>query len=185
MVGRAVELQVHKTPARPGAVALDVSGLTVYDDRGQVAVNDLSLQVRAGEILGIAGVQGNGQTELCEALMGLRPTAAGSVRLDSRDVSHAAPQHRLRAGMGYIPEDRQEDGLVADFPVADNLVLDVYDRRPFAKGIALDLEAIRAAAVSKVAEFDIRTTSIATPVGTLSGGNQQKVILAREIGRED
>jgi len=184
MVGRAVELQVRKAPAGPGAVALDVRGLTVYDDRGQIAVNDLSLQVRAGEILGIAGVQGNGQTELCEALMGLRPAAAGSVRLDSHDVSHAAPRDRLRAGMGYVPEDRQEDGLVADFPVADNLILDVYDRQPFAKGIALDLAAIRVAAVSKVAEFDIRTTSIDTPAGTLSGGNQQKVILAREIGRK-
>ncbi|HKB31427.1 MAG TPA: ABC transporter ATP-binding protein [Streptosporangiaceae bacterium] len=184
MVGRAVELQVRKAPARPGAVAIDVSGLTVYDDRGQVAVDDVSLQVRAGEILGIAGVQGNGQTELCEALMGLRPAAGGSVRLDGRDLSHASPRHRLRAGVGYIPEDRQEDGLVADFPVADNLILDVYDRPPFAKGIALDLDAIRAAAVSKVAEFDIRATSISTPVGTLSGGNQQKVILAREIGRE-
>ncbi len=103
MVGRAVELQVRKTPARPGAVAIDVSGLTVYDDRGQVAVNDLSLQVRAGEILGIAGVQGNGQTELCEALMGLRPAAGGSVRLDSRDLSHAAPRQRLRAGRWLHP----------------------------------------------------------------------------------
>jgi general nucleoside transport system ATP-binding protein len=184
MVGRAVELQVHKAPARPGDVAVDVSGLTVYDDRGQVAVKDLSLQVRSGEILGIAGVQGNGQTELCEALMGLRPVAAGSVRLDGQDLSRATPRQRLHAGVGYIPEDRQEDGLVGDFPVADNLVLDVYDRPPFAKRIALDLDAIRAAATSKVAEFDVRTTSISTPVGTLSGGNQQKVILAREIGRK-
>lgn len=104
-------------------------------------MNDLSLQVRAGEILGIAGVQGNGQTELCEALMGLR-AAAGSVRRDGHDVSHGAPRDRLRAGMGYIPEDRQEEGLVADFPVADTLILDVYDRPPFASGIAPDLEAI-------------------------------------------
>ena len=184
MVGRAVELQVQKTPAKPGAVAIDVSGLTVHDDRGQIAVNDLALQVRSGEILGIAGVQGNGQTELCEALLGLRPAAAGSVRLGSRDLSHAAPRQRLHAGVGYIPEDRQEDGLVGDFPVADNLVLDVYDRPPFAKGIALDLDAIRSAATSKVAEFDVRTESISAPVSTLSGGNQQKVILAREIGRK-
>ncbi len=184
MVGRAVELQVQKTPAKPGAVAIDVSGLTVYDDRGHIAVRDLSLQVRSGEILGIAGVQGNGQTELCEALMGRRPVSAGSVRLDSRDLGHATPRQRLHAGLGYIPEDRQGDGLVEDFPVADNLGLDVYDRPPFAKGIALDLDAIRSAATSKVAEFDVRTGSIHDAVGTLSGGNQQKVILAREIGRK-
>jgi general nucleoside transport system ATP-binding protein len=183
MVGRSVELQVRKAPARPGDVVLDVVDLTVLDDRGQVAVDGVSLQVRAGEILGVAGVQGNGQTELCEALMGLRP-ATGSVRLNGSDLTHATPKQRLRAGVGYIPEDRQEDGLVSDFSVADNLILDVYDRPPFASGIALELDAIRSAATSRVAEFDVRTTSTSTPAGTLSGGNQQKVIVAREIGRD-
>jgi len=183
MVGRSVELQVRKTPARPGAVALDVSGLTVYDDRGQVAVDNLSFQVRTGEILGVAGVQGNGQTELCEALMGLRP-AAGTVRLNGKDLSHASARDRLRTGIGYIPEDRQEDGLVSGFSVAENLVLDVYDRPPYASGIALNLDAVRDAARRRVSEFDVRATSISTPVGTLSGGNQQKVIAAREIGRD-
>ena len=128
-------------------------------------------------------MQGNGQTELCEALMGLRP-ATGTVHLDARDISRARPRDRLRAGIGYIPEDRQEDGIVADFSVADNLVLDTYDRPPNASGIAMDLPAIRENAKSLVAEFDIRTSSIDTPVGTLSGGNQQKVILAREVGRK-
>ncbi len=183
MVGRSVELQVQKAPARPGDVVLDVAGLTVLDDRAQVAVNDVSFQVRGGEILGVAGVQGNGQTELCEALMGLRP-AGGSVHLSGDDLTHATPRHRLRAGVGYIPEDRQEDGLVSDFSVADNLILDVYDRPPFASGLALNLDAIRAAAISRVAEYDVRTTSTSTPAGTLSGGNQQKVIVAREIGRD-
>jgi len=183
MVGRSVELQVQKAPARPGDVVLDVAGLTVLDDRAQVAVNDVSFQVRGGEILGVAGVQGNGQTELCEALMGLRP-AGGSVHLSGDDLTHATPRHRLRAGVGYIPEGRQEDGLVSDFSVADNLILDVYDRPPFASGLALNLDAIRAAAVSRVAEYDVRTTSTSTPAGTLSGGNQQKVIVAREIGRD-
>ena len=183
MVGRSVELQVRKTPARPGAVALDVSGLTVYDDRGQVAVDNLSFQVRTGEILGVAGVQGNGQTELCEALMGLRP-AAGTVRLNGKDLSHASARDRLRTGIGYIPEDRQEDGLVSGFSVAENLVLDVYDRPPYASGIALNLDAVHDAARRRVSEFDVRATSISTPVGTLSGGNQQKVIAAREIGRD-
>jgi simple sugar transport system ATP-binding protein len=184
MVGRAVELQVRKGPAKPGEVTLDVRDLTVRDDRGEVAVDGVSFEVRAGEILGVAGVQGNGQTELCEALMGLRPTAAGSVHLGGQDIAHATPRQRLRSGTGYIPEDRQEDGLVPDFSVAENLVLDVYDRPPYASGIALDLDAIRTTAQARVEQFDIRTTSVFTSAGTLSGGNQQKVILAREIGRD-
>ena len=183
MVGRPVELRVSKEPARPADVVLDVIGLTVAGQGGAVhAVDGVTLEVRAGEILGIAGVQGNGQTELCEALMGLRPMA-GTVLLDGRDVSGATPRERLHAGVAYIPEDRQEDGIVADFSVADNLVLDTFDRAPYASGIALNLSAIRSRATSLVAEFDVRASSIDTPVGTLSGGNQQKVILAREVGR--
>jgi simple sugar transport system ATP-binding protein len=184
MVGRSVQLRVTKPPANPGEVLLDVQGLTVAGEEGQPALDAVSLQVRSGEILGVAGVQGNGQTELCEALIGLRPAASGSVRLDGRDLTHATPRQRLRAGVGYVPEDRQEDGLVAGFSVAENLVLDVYDRPPYASGIALDLGTINGAATERVTDFDIRTTSTATPAGTLSGGNQQKVILAREIGRE-
>jgi simple sugar transport system ATP-binding protein len=183
MVGRAVQLRVSKGPATPAGVMLDVTNLTVPDERGEIAVHGISFQVRAGEILGIAGVQGNGQTELCEALMGLRP-AAGSVLLDGADLSAASTRDRLRAGIGYIPEDRQEDGLVKDFSVADNLVLDIYDRPPFASGIALNLEAIRESAVRQVADYDVRTTSIMTRAGTLSGGNQQKVIVAREMSRD-
>jgi len=189
MVGRAVELRVSKEAAQPKDVVLDVSDLTVTgelipDETGnrQNVLDGVSFQVRAGEILGIAGVQGNGQTELCEALMGLRP-ATGTVRLDGRDITRASPRDRLRAGISYIPEDRQEDGIIKDFSVADNLVLDTYDRAPYAKGIAMDLPAIRDSAKRLVAEFDVRTSSIDTPVGTLSGGNQQKVILAREVGR--
>lgn len=115
--------------------------------------------------------------------MGLLP-ATGTVQLDGRDLSHATPRDRLRAGIAYIPEDRREDGIVADFSVADNLILDTYHRKPFASRIAMDLPAIRENARSLVAEFDVRTSSIDTPVGTLSGGNQQKVILAREVGRQ-
>jgi general nucleoside transport system ATP-binding protein len=161
-----------------------VSDLTVTDETGRVWVNGTSFGVRAGEILGVAGVQGNGQTELCEALMGLRPTTAGTVTLNGRDLTHATPRQRLRAGFAYVPEDRQEDGLIGDFPVADNMVLDTYDQPPFASGINLHLGAITAYATERVAEFDVRTTSVQTPVGTLSGGNQQKVILARELGHE-
>jgi ABC-type uncharacterized transport system ATPase subunit len=184
MVGRSVQLRVTKTPANPGGVRLDVQDLTVPGEEGQPALDAVSFQVRAGEILGVAGVQGNGQTELCEALLGLRPAASGSVQLDGRDLTHATPQQRLRAGLAYVPEDRQEDGLVAGFSVAENIILDVFDQPPYARGIALDLGTRDRTAAERVADFDIRTTSTATPVGTLSGGNQQKVILAREVGRE-
>jgi general nucleoside transport system ATP-binding protein len=191
MVGRSVQLQVTKTVAKPGPVVLDVRGLTVTGSHahhatedGQTAVGNLSFQVRAGEILGVAGVQGNGQTELCEALMGLRPPAAGSMHLNGRDITAASPRDRLRAGIGYIPEDRQEDGLVSSFSVTENVVLDTYDRPPFASGLGLKLGTIRETARERVDEFDVRTPSIDAPVGTLSGGNQQKVILAREVGRD-
>jgi simple sugar transport system ATP-binding protein len=202
MVGRDVQLRVSKEPATPGEAVLRVSDLVVASaatsapapapargagaapaDSGH-AVNGLSFEVRAGEILGIAGVQGNGQTELCEALMGLLPPLAGSVTLDGHDITHATPRARLDAGIAYIPEDRREDGLVGSFSVAENLILNSYDRAPFAKGIRLDLPAIAANAAARIEEFDVRTGSAATPAGTLSGGNQQKVILARELGRQ-
>ncbi len=183
MVGRNVQLRVSKQPAQPGEVVLDVADLTVADPSG-LPVNGLSFDVRAGEILGIAGVQGNGQTELCEALMGLRPTAGGSVTLNGRDLTRASPRARLLAGVAYVPEDRREDGLVGPFSVAENLILDMYDRSPYSSRINLNLPAIRANARARIEEFDIRTGSPATPAGTLSGGNQQKVILAREVGRE-
>jgi len=129
-------------------------------------------------------VQGNGQTELCEALMGLRPVASGQIAFNGHDITHATPRQRLHAGIGYIPEDRQEDGLISAFTVAENMVLDVYDRKPYASGIRLNLGAIEKNAAERIPEFDVRTTSADNPVGTLSGGNQQKVILARELGHE-
>jgi simple sugar transport system ATP-binding protein len=201
MVGRAVQLQVTKSAARAGDVALDVRALTA--GRGHtggalgggdgsasapthagMAVDQVSFQVRAGEILGVAGVQGNGQTELCEALLGLRPVVGGSVHILGRDVTRATTRERLHAGVGYIPEDRQRDGLVGMFSVAENLILDTYSQPPYARGLALDVAKVKETAAARVAEYDVRTTSVATPVATLSGGNQQKVILAREVGRE-
>jgi general nucleoside transport system ATP-binding protein len=192
MVGRDVQLRVSKTPATPGEVVLAVDDLvvraaaasTLAVDAGRFPVSGLSFDVRAGEILGIAGVQGNGQTELCEALMGLLPVAAGTVKLAGADITYATPRERLDAGIAYVPEDRQEDGLVESFSVAENLILNSYDRKPFANGLNLNLAAIGANADTRIKEFDVRTGSSATPAGTLSGGNQQKVILARELGRE-
>src|ERR1700742_621679 len=191
MMGRNVQLRVSKTEAKPGRIVLDVKDLVVPSAQIAVqgeepapAVNGITFRVRAGEILGIAGVQGNGQTELCEALMGLLPATSGSVHLSDRDITGNTPQARLRGGIGYIAKDRQQDGLVSSFPVSENIVLDTYDRRPYASGLALNLTAIRETAEERVKEFDIRAQSISTPVGTLSGGNQQKVILAREVGRD-
>ncbi len=191
MVGRSVQLRVSKTAAQPGRVMLDVRDLVVPAGHGGLpgdehtaAVNGLSFQVRAGEILGVSGVQGNGQTELCEALMGLLPVASGSVFLNDHDITHATPGSRLRAGIGYIPEDRQQDGLVGSFPISENVVLDTYNQPPYSSGLALNLAEIRTTAEERVQEFDIRTQSISAPVETLSGGNQQKVILAREVGRD-
>ena len=184
MVGRSVQLRVSKGEAHPGDVRLAVQNLTVPGERGGTVVQDLSFEVRGGEILGIAGVQGNGQTDLCEALMGLRP-ATGAVLLDGTNISHLSTRDRLRSGIAYIPEDRQEDGLVQSFTVAENLILDVYDRPPYASGIAMDPAVVRKAATTQVADYDVRTTSVQTMAGTLSGGNQQKVILARELSRDN
>jgi simple sugar transport system ATP-binding protein len=182
MVGRSVQLRVSKQAATPAGVVLDVRDLSVPGEHGEEAVRSISFEVRGGEILGIAGVQGNGQTELCEALMGLRP-ATGSVLLDGQEISAATTKDRLRAGIGYVPEDRQEDGLVGAFAVADNLVLDVYDRPPYAAGIVMKPDAVKKAAAQLVDEYDVRTSSVLTPAGTLSGGNQQKVVVARELSR--
>jgi len=183
MVGRDVRLVVDKKPATPQDVVLAVEGLTVTGADGRISLNGVGFSVRSGEILGVAGVQGNGQTELCEALMGLREVHAGTVTVAGRDVTHATPRERLRSGVSYIPEDRTEDGLVGSFSVADNLVLDLYNQAPFSSGIALKPAAIASNADRLVSEFDVRTPSAAASAGSLSGGNQQKVILAREIGR--
>jgi simple sugar transport system ATP-binding protein len=185
MVGRAVQLEVYKGPAQPGGPVLTVSTLKVLDDRGGVAVDGVSFEVRAGEIVAVAGVQGNGQTELIEALTGLRPVVAGRVELDGKDITGAPAQRLFDAQVAHVPEDRQRDGLVLSFPVKDNLVLNRYARPPFARGIVIDRGAIARQAKRLVKEFDIRTPSIDTPAAALSGGNQQKVIVAREFTHGD
>jgi simple sugar transport system ATP-binding protein len=183
MVGRAVDLMVDKEPAQPGGAVLEVRGLTVIDERGHTAVDGIDLDVKQGEILALAGVQGNGQTELAEALLGLTPIAAGTISVDGRDISRATTRARLDAGIGYIPEDRAHDGFVGPFSVAENLVLDLFRRSPFGRGVLLDTDAVERNAIERVEEFDIRTQGIDLPVSSLSGGNQQKVVLARELSR--
>jgi ABC-type uncharacterized transport system ATPase subunit len=183
MVGRQVILQVDKGPAQPGETVLDVDGLEVLDARGNLAVRGVSFEVRAGEVLGVAGVQGNGQTELVEALTGLRSAVAGQVRILGAELTNASPRQVLEQGVAHVPEDRQKDGLVLSFPVADNLILNTYYLPPFAHLGTLNQEAILATAEQRARQFDIRTPSTLTPVSSLSGGNQQKVIVAREFSR--
>lgn len=183
MVGRSVILSVDKGPAQPQAVTLDVKNLVVLDERHNVAVNDVSFQVRAGEVLGIAGVQGNGQTELARALTGLRHIESGSVSILGEDTTHATPRKISELQVAHVPEDRQSDGLVLSFPVEDNLILNEYYRPPFAKGLAMQREVIEKTAEERVQEFDVRTPSIFVNASNLSGGNQQKVIVAREFSR--
>jgi simple sugar transport system ATP-binding protein len=183
MVGRDVQLVVDKPPAQAGEVSLRIAGLTVKDDRGSVTVDDLSLDVHAGEIVGLAGVQGNGQEELVESLLGVRQPESGSITLNGANLVGRTPKAVLADGLGYVPEDRQHDGLVGPFTVAENLVLDMYDRSPFGSGVGLRLAEIRRNARARVAEFDIRTPSVDATASTLSGGNQQKVVLAREMSR--
>ncbi len=183
MVGREVILTVDKKPARPGAVVLELEDLMVLDDRKPLTVNGVSFQVHAGEILGVAGVQGNGQTELVEALTGLRAIAGGRTRILGHETTRATPRQILEAGVAHIPEDRQRDGLVLNYPIADNLILNTYYLPPFASGISMHENTIFATAEELVKAFDIRTPSVRTAVSSLSGGNQQKVIVARELSR--
>lgn len=183
MVGRDVVLHVNKKPAQPGAPVLVVNGLTVRDDRGILTLNDVSLEVCAGEVLGIAGVQGNGQTELVEAITGLQTLTSGSVRLLDRDITAHSPRAITEGGVAYIPEDRKGTGLVLSYSICDNLVLSSYYNPPFTTGLTLNQDAMRSNAEELIKTFDVRTPSAQTSAGSLSGGNQQKIIVAREFSR--
>lgn len=184
MVGREVILAVEKGPAAPGEAVLRATGLVVHDDRGLPAVDGLSLEVRAGEILGIAGVEGNGQRELVEALAGMRPPAQGRIEIAGHDVTHASPRRVSELGVGHVPEDRNKHGLIGTFSVADNLVLSSYHRAPFARRFVRNERAVAERARTLVERFDIRAPGIHVPVSNLSGGNQQKVIIARELAAD-
>lgn len=184
MVGREVLLEVHKEPAKPKKVVLDVDKLTVKDERGLNVVKDISFQVRAGEILGIAGVQGNGQTELAEIITGLRHAKIGTITIDGEIAPLNQPRYLVEHGMGHIPEDRHKHGLVLPYTLADNLVLCTYYQYPFAgKMMIRNGAAIRENATGLIKQFDVRAPGPDVAASTLSGGNQQKVIVARELSR--
>jgi general nucleoside transport system ATP-binding protein len=183
MVGREVSLTVVKEETEPGDVVLSINDLVVADAYRNVVVDNVSLEVHAGEIVGVAGVQGNGQTELVEAITGLRKSEGGSITLLGQDVTKASPRKVTELGSAHVPEDRQADGLVLPFPIAENLVLCTYYKEPFSKGPILQYQTILNHAQQLISDFDIRTPGALTPVGSLSGGNQQKVIIARELSR--
>ena len=184
MVGRPVELEVHREEAKPGAVVLSVADLVVLDDRNQRVVDGVSFEVRAGEIVGIAGVQGNGQTELVESITGLRPSVHGMVRLLDEDITTRSPRAIHRRRVAHVPEDRLGSGLILAFTVTENIVLGSYYESPISRGIQMDWDEARARAGRLVEQYDVRTPSAEVLVSTLSGGNQQKVIVAREFDRD-
>jgi ABC-type uncharacterized transport system ATPase subunit len=181
MVGREVLLRVDKSVAKPGAPLLEVENLTVIDDRGLETVHDISFDVRAGEILGLAGVDANGQSELIDAIAGLRHVTSGRIVVDGDDITDAHAREALDAGIGHIPEDRHRRGLVLPFSLTENLALHAYRQPPNSRHGLLDLRAMVARARKLLREFDVRGGTPATPAFALSGGNQQKVVLAREI----
>lgn len=184
MVGRDVSFEVEKTPAQPGDVVLVVQKLTVRDDRGVDTVDQVSFEVRSGEILGVAGVQGNGQTELIEAITGLRAPHSGSIVLGGQPVHLGDPRYMFEHGMAHVPEDRHKHGLVLPYSIADNMVLNMYYKPPFARGLQRLGAAVVQNARALIEKFDVRTPNEVVAAGTLSGGNQQKVIVARELSRQ-
>ena len=188
MVGRPVILEYEKKPYAPPVVGeaprLEVDDLWVRGDRGRDALRGVSLEVHAGEILGIAGVSGNGQRELAEALTGLRPVAKGHVRVNGRDLTHASPLQRIAAGQSAIPEERMKDGVVKDFSVAENLILQDHGHAPYSRGGFMNPAAITRESAALVKGFNVKTPTLDTPTKNLSGGNIQKLILARELSRK-
>ncbi|MDU4571392.1 MAG: ABC transporter ATP-binding protein [Finegoldia magna] len=181
MVGRDVRFNVEKQDQEPGEVVLDIKDLVVKDSRNIDVVKNLNLQVRRGEIVGVAGVDGNGQSELIEAITGLRKIESGKVTLKGKDITNHSPREIIDSGMNTIPEDRQKHGLILDYSIADNLILENVKKKPFSKGLKLDFNAINDNAKELIEKFDIRPNDYNQKTKNLSGGNQQKVIIAREI----
>jgi len=184
MVGRDVNLTVDRGESHPTDIMLVANEVRVNDDRGHEVVHGVSFEVRAGEIFGIAGVAGNGQDELVESITGLRRTTGGTLTLAGESIATASPRELHAHGVGFVPADRHRFGLVLSFPLTDNIVLNDYQSEPYSRGLVRDADAIRARTEACVTEFDVRTPSTAVPAGTLSGGNQQKLVVAREFGRD-
>ncbi len=185
MVGREVILTVNKKSSEPKEVVLAVSGLSAKTDLGDAALRSISFDVRAGEIVGVAGVQGNGQTELVEVIAGLRKADTGHIAINGKEMTNASPRAITQAAAScHVPEDRHAHGMVDAYPISQNLVLNTYNLMPYAHGINVNEKAIRAHATDLVAQYDVRTPSIDTSGGSLSGGNQQKMVVAREFSRE-
>ena len=184
MVGREVLFHLEKNPLHTGDVMLSVSGLSAKNDRGMDALKNVSFDIRSGEILGIAGVDGNGQSELEQVIAGLRAAESGTVRINGKDVTNHSPKAIGEAGLAHIPSDRYKMGLISAFTVAENSVLERVEKKPFTHNGMLDIKAIFAEGLRLVKKFDVRTPSIQTKAGKLSGGNAQKLILARELARK-
>lgn len=183
MVGREVSFKTEKTPAKPKEDVLTINDLIVKDNRQVAMVNSLNLSVRAGEIVGVAGVDGNGQTELIEAITGLRKVSSGSIKINNKDITNFHPRKITESGVGHIPQDRHKHGLVLDFPIGENMVLQSYYKQPFSKNGVLNFKSIYDKAKELIKEFDVRTPSSSTLARALSGGNQQKAIIGREVDR--
>jgi ABC-type uncharacterized transport system ATPase subunit len=184
MVGREVVFKTEKKPAEPKQEVLNIKDLVVKDSRGVTAVNGLDLQVRAGEIVGIAGIDGNGQTELIEAITGLRKSESGSVKVNGKELHNLTPRKIAESGVGHIPQDRHKHGLVLNYPIGENMVLQTYYQKPFSKRGILNFTEIYNKARKLITEFDVRTPSEYTLARALSGGNQQKAIIGREVDRD-
>ena len=184
MVGRPVELTVNKGEAKPTDTILEVTGLQALDQRLELAVRGVDLKIRAGEIVGIAGVQGNGQSELAEAITGLREVVGGTIHCRGENITRASARHRHHLGMAHVPEDRQRCGIIGKFPVTENMVLNSYYDERYSSGILLDWQKVEENSRKIVNEFDVRTPSLDASAGQLSGGNQQKLVIARELSRD-
>ena len=183
MVGRAVDLAPEKYAHEMGSAILEVKNLTVRDQLGTAIVKGVNFHVNAGEVLAVAGVQGNGQSELARALINLEEHIEGSILLDGREIRGSSIKDSLHAGIAFIPESRELDGVIGSFSIAENLILDLHEKAPYSKGINLSAKKVQEEGEKRVAEFDIRTQSIMDSVSTLSGGNKQKVVIARELSR--